>query len=108
MASSTRDTVALRRRLVGSGHSLRSDPALPRTLVELVLASSDAGTARPTQRGAGEPARRPLPRRLPRAIAAELPPNILYRRYPLVTSLLVELDELRGLGVPPPPARRGR
>jgi hypothetical protein len=38
-------------------------------------------------------------------IAVEMPPNIVYRRYPLVTSLLVELDELRRLGVVPRPRR---
>jgi hypothetical protein len=47
-----------------------------------------------------------LPRRLPIAISNEVAPNILYRRYPLVTSLLVELDELKRVGIVPP--RRGR
>lgn len=85
------------------GRSLRSDPSLPRTLVGLVLAgSADAGARESRQSTA--PAR-PLPRSVPPAIAAEMPPNILYRRFPLVTSLLVELDELRH-GVIRPTLRR--
>lgn len=108
MAKPTPGVVADPRRTVVSGRSLRSDPSLPRTLIELVLATGDADAARPAARPAGGPPRRSLPRRLPRAIAAELPPNILYRRYPLVTSLLVELDELRRVGAPPPIPRRGR
>jgi hypothetical protein len=89
--------------------ALSSDPTLPRTLVSLVYATSDTGQARPQRRpeAAAAARRRPLPQRLPTAIAAEMPPNILYRRYPLVTSLLVELDELRQFGVLPP-TRRGR
>ena len=95
-----------------TGRLLRSDPTLPRTLVDLVLASGDAGSARAPRQRLGElrPAERPrpsVPDHLPAAIAAEMPPNILYRRYPLVTSLLVELDELRRVGVTPP-TRRGR
>lgn len=89
---------------------LSADPTLPRALVELVLASGDSAGARaPGRRADAAPADRArpaLPHRLPAAIAVEMPPNILYRRYPLVTSLLVELDELRRVGAPP--TRRGR
>jgi hypothetical protein len=47
----------------------------------------------------------PIPRRLPAPLRAEMPPNILYRRYPLVTSLLVELDELSRATIVPPRRR---
>lgn len=85
-----------RRALVG-------DPALPQALVQLVLA---AEAAAPAQRQAADAprgrSRMPIPHRLPAPLRAEMPPNILYRRYPLVTSLLVELDELsRVAGAPP-------
>lgn len=90
--------------------SLSSDPALPRTLIELVLATGDAGSGRPPRQVAGatamRQARRPRPPRLPSVITVEMPPNILYRRFPLVTSLLVELDELRRSGAVPPTRRR--
>ena len=89
---------------------LSGDPTLPRALVDLVLATGDAGPAPRPRLGelrAPERPRPSVPDRLPAAIAAEMPPNILYRRYPLVTSLLVELDELRRVGVTPP-TRRGR
>lgn len=89
-------------------HLLSADPTLPRALVELVLAGGDPASARaPGRRADAAPADRgrpALPHRLPAAIAAEMPPNILYRRYPLVTSLLVELDDLRR--VAPSPRRR--
>jgi hypothetical protein len=84
---------------------LRVDPSLPRALVSLVLASRDGARAR-RPRARTKTVHRPLPRRLPSAIAAEFPPNILYRRYPLVTSLLVELDDLRQMGILRPVRRR--
>lgn len=107
MANGLRGMLANARPPISARTSLRTDPGLPRALVNLVLASGDAGTARRPRRRAGEAPRRPLPRRLPSAIAAEIAPNILYRRFPLVTSLLVELDELRQTGIVPP-SRRGR
>jgi hypothetical protein len=107
MPNGTRGTVVDARRPVATRHTLRSDPTLPRTLVDLVFATGDAGTARRPRRRASQAPRRPLPRRLPIAIATEIAPNILYRRYPLVTSLLVEIDELRRVGALPP-TRRGR
>lgn len=97
---------ALDGRRPGPRTSLRSDPTLPRALVNLVFAAGDAAASRRPRRRSTAAPRRPLPRRLPIAIANEIPPNILYRRYPLVTSLLVELDELRRVGGVPP--RRGR
>ena len=110
MGNGNRVNSAGARRAPVARRAFSSDPSLPRTLVSLVFATPDVGQAR-LQRRAGATAttvrKRPLPRRLPTAIAAEMPPNILYRRYPLVTSLLVELDELRRVGVLPP-TRRGR
>jgi hypothetical protein len=90
---------------------LDADPILPGALVNLVLATGDLGSARPSRRRAGggpkARPRPPVPRRLPSAITVEMPPNIVYRRYPLVTSLLIELDELRRAGIVSP-SRRGR
>ena len=110
MGNGNRVNSADARRAPVSRRAFKSDPSLPRTLVSLVFATPDVGQIR-RQGRSGETAatarKRPLPRRLPTAIAAEMPPNILYRRYPLVTSLLVELDELRRVGVLPP-TRRGR
>ena len=107
MANGTRGSLVDARQPVATRRTLRSDPTLPRTLVDLMYSTGDAGAARRSRRPAGQVPRRPLPQRLPRAIATEIPPNILYRRYPLVTSLLVELDELRRVGAAPP-TRRGR
>ncbi|HSP95944.1 MAG TPA: hypothetical protein VL049_01690 [Candidatus Dormibacteraeota bacterium] len=107
MANGTRGSVVDAPRPAATRRTLRSDPTLPRALVDLVFATGDAGTARRPRRRLGDAPSRPLPRRLPSAIATEIPPNILYRRYPLVTSLLVELDELRRVGAVPP-IRRGR
>lgn len=85
---------------------LAGDPALPRTLVQLVLTDESPV---PAQRQAADAPRGraglPIPRRLPAPLRAEMPPNILYRRYPLVTSLLVELDELSRAAVVPPRRR---
>jgi hypothetical protein len=106
MANGPRGSMADPRRYAVTGTSLRMDPSLPRTLVNLVFATGDAGTARRPRRRATAASRRPLPRRLPIAISNEIAPNVLYRRYPLVTSLLVELDQLRRDGSVPP--RRGR
>jgi hypothetical protein len=104
MANSVRGSVDTRR--LTTRTSLRFDPSLPRALVKLVLVTGDTGIARrPKSRPTSAPRRR-LPRRLPIAISNEVAPNILYRRYPLVTSLLVELDELKRVGIVPP--RRGR
>jgi hypothetical protein len=90
---------------------LNADPILPGALVNLVLATGDPGNLRPSRwrAGVGPKARSrpPVPRRLPSAITVEMPPNIVYRRYPLVTSLLIELDELRRAGIVSP-SRRGR
>ena len=106
MANGPRGSVVDARRYAVTGTSLRMDASLPRALVNLIFATGDAGTARrPRRRGSAAP-RRPLPRRLPIAISNEIAPNVVYRRYPLVTSLLVELDELRRDGSVPP--RRGR
>ena len=105
MANGNRGSVVDDRRAAAPRRTLRSDPTLPRTLVNLVFASGDGGTARRPRRR-GERPRPALPRRVPTPIATELPPNILYRRYPLVTSLLVELDELRRVGALPPNRRR--
>lgn len=89
---------------------LRADPGLPRTLVDLVLTSDPMAAPAPAQRRAAEPPygrpAAPIPHRLPRPLRAEMPPNILYRRYPLVTSLLVELDELARLTGGTPPRRQ--
>src|SRR5262245_19185222 len=105
MANGNRGSVVEDRRAAAPRRTLRSDPTLPRTLVDLVFDSGDGGTARRPRRR-GERQLPLLPRRLPLPIASELSPNILYRRYPLVTSLLVELDELRRVGVLPPTRRR--
>ncbi|MBX3027803.1 hypothetical protein KF840_23150 [bacterium] len=107
MANGLRGSVVNARRPSAARASLRIDPTLPHALVGLVLAAGDAGTARRPRPRANDARRRPLPSRLPSAIATEVPPNILYRRYPLVTSLLVELDELRRAGIVPP-SRRNR
>jgi hypothetical protein len=107
MGNGNRINSADARRAPVSRRAFRGDPSLPRTLVSLVFATPDVGQIRRQGRTGDAAPKRPLPRRLPTAIAAELPPNILYRRYPLVTSLLVELDELRRVGVLPP-TRRGR
>jgi hypothetical protein len=107
MANGTRGSVVDARRPVATRRTLRSDPSLPRTLVDLMFATGDAGGARRPRRRGSQAPRRPLPQRLPSAIATAIPPNIVYRRYPLVTSLLVELDELRRVGALPP-TRRGR
>lgn len=108
MATSFRSRNATQRAAVGPRRSLRSDPTLPRTLVDVMLTAESASQS--AQRRPAEASRTrvalPIPRRLPRALRGEMPPNILYRRYPLVTSLLVELDELIGPAAPPP--RRGR
>ena len=105
MANSNRvsDAVAHAAGSDRSGRLLRVDPSLPRTLVEAMLSAAAPGAS--GSAGTAERARPQLPRRLPAAIAAEMPPNVLYRRYPLVTSLLVELDELRSPGAT---LRRGR